>query len=91
MASDCRRLLRAAPAGGSFNSSAARACALVARVVASQVEALARRVDQPLALVLGQVLHRVLVDTVRHEDDLDVLGEELLDLVEGVGLGLGLG
>lgn len=45
-----------------------------------KLETLARSVDQSLALELRQVLHSVLVDRVGHEDDLDVLGEQLLHL-----------
>merc|ERR1712106_820454 len=51
---------------------------LLLDVALLELEPLARGVDEPLALVLGQVLHRVLVDAVGREDDLDVLGEELL-------------
>mmetsp|Transcript_858 Transcript_858/g.2667 ORF Transcript_858/g.2667 Transcript_858/m.2667 type:complete len:639 (-) Transcript_858:40-1956(-) len=50
---------------------------LLARVLV-ELEAFARRVDEPLALKLGEVLDGVLVKRVGHEDHLDVLGEQLL-------------
>ena len=53
MASDCRRRLRAVRAGGSFNSSAARTWARVARVVVSQAGVLARRVLIDLVVLVS--------------------------------------
>ena len=74
----------------------------VLAALAGQHEALLRDALQLVAVNLGQVLHAVLVDRVRHEDHLDARGREALeegavlhllpalarDVVDGLLLGL---